>query len=100
MRPDTGDEEVQLLTQRLTPGLGGYLVLIAAGIFLPVIAVIGYLAIAVYYIIPFRRLSARFLPRRRRLSPPISPVASDAPAAAAGRCCPKRQHGRKDTTWR
>ena len=66
VRPDAGDEDIQLLTQRLTPGLGGYLVLIAAGLFLPVVAVIGYLAIAVYYIIPFRRLSARFFPRRRR----------------------------------
>jgi len=70
VRPDAGDEEVQLLTQRLTPGLGGYLVLIAAGLFLPVIAVVGYLAIAVYYIIPFRRLSARFVPKRHRLPPP------------------------------
>ncbi len=65
VRPDLGDEEIQLLTQRLSPGLAGYLVLIAAGLFLPVIAVAGYLAIALYYIIPFRRLSARFLPHRR-----------------------------------
>ncbi len=84
VRPDTADEEIQLLTQRLSPGLTGYLVLIAAGIFLPVIAVVGYLAIAVYYIIPFRRVSAGFFPKRRRLPPPISPAASDAPAAAAG----------------
>ena len=66
VRPDAADEEIQLLTQRLTPGLGGYLVLIVAGLFLPVIAVIGYLAIALYYIIPFRRLSAGFMPKRRR----------------------------------
>jgi uncharacterized membrane protein len=68
VRPDLDDEEVELLTQRLTPGLAGYLVLIAGGLFLPVIAVVGYLAIALYYIIPFRRLSARFLPRLRRRS--------------------------------
>ena len=66
VRPDLADEEVELLTERLTPGLGGYLVLIVSGLFLPVIAVIGYLGIALYYIIPFRRLSAGFLPRRRR----------------------------------
>jgi len=66
VRPDADDEEVGLLTQRLTPGLGGYLVLIAAGLFVPVVAVVGYLAIAIYYIIPFRRLSAGFFPRRRR----------------------------------
>jgi uncharacterized membrane protein len=32
IRPDLADEEVQLLTQRLTPGLGGYLVLIVVGL--------------------------------------------------------------------
>jgi uncharacterized membrane protein len=61
VRPDLGDEEIELLTQRLTPGLGGYVVLIVTGLFVPVIAVIGYLGIALYYIIPFRRLSAGFL---------------------------------------
>jgi uncharacterized membrane protein len=66
VRPDLADEEIQLLTRRLNPGLAGYVVLIAAGLFLPVIAVVGYLAIALYYIIPFRRLSASFIPRRRR----------------------------------
>jgi uncharacterized membrane protein len=55
VRPDADDEEIQLLTQRLTPGLGGYLVLIIAGLFVPVIAVIGYLAIALFYILPIRR---------------------------------------------
>ena len=37
-----------------------------SGLFLPILAVIGYLAIALYYIIPSRRLSAGFLPRRRK----------------------------------
>ena len=55
VRPDTADEEVELLTQRLTPGLGGYVLLIVLGLFVPVIAVAGYLAIALYYVIPFRR---------------------------------------------
>jgi uncharacterized membrane protein len=55
VKPDTADEEVQFLTQRLTPGLGGYVVLIVLGLFVPVIAVIGYLVIALYYVIPFRR---------------------------------------------
>jgi uncharacterized membrane protein len=66
VRPDLGDEEIELLTQRLTPGLGGYVVLIVTGLFVPVVAVIGFLAIALYYIIPFRRLTAGFLPRRWR----------------------------------
>jgi len=57
VRPDAGDEEIQLLTQRLTPGLAGYLVLIAAGIFVPIVAVVGYLGIALYYITPWRRVT-------------------------------------------
>jgi uncharacterized membrane protein len=72
VRPDAADEEVQFLTQRLTPGLGGYLVLIVAGLFVPVVAVIGYLAIALYYIIPFRRPGRiHLLRRRRRRSSPV-----------------------------
>ena len=65
VRPDLADEEIELLTERLTPGLGAYVVLIVSGLFVPVIAVIGFLGIALYYIIPFRRLSAHILPRRR-----------------------------------
>ena len=66
VRPDADDEEIQLLTQRLTPGLGGYLVLIAAGLFDPIIAVIGYLAVAVYYIVPSRHLTNRIRGRLHR----------------------------------
>jgi uncharacterized membrane protein len=65
VRPDLADEEIELLTERLTPGLSAYVVLIVSGLFLPVIAVIGFLGIALYYIIPFRRISAGILPRRR-----------------------------------
>jgi uncharacterized membrane protein len=54
VRPDADDEELQLLTKRLTPGLGGYLVLIIAGLFAPIVAAVGYLAIAIFFIIPFR----------------------------------------------
>jgi uncharacterized membrane protein len=71
VRPDAEDEEIQLLTQRLTPGLGGYVALIIAGIFVPIIAVIGYLVIAFFYIIPipqrrWNRLAARHWRRRSR----------------------------------
>jgi len=66
VRADLADEEVQFLTQRLTPGLGGYVVLIVAGLFVPVIAVIGYLGIALFYIIPFRRFGRIRLYRRTR----------------------------------
>ena len=64
VRPNTADEEIEFLTQRLTPGLGGYLVLIVAGLFVPIVAVIGYLAVALYYIVPSRNLTVRI---RRRL---------------------------------
>ena len=72
VRPDLADEEIELLTQRLTPGLSAYLVLIVSGLFFPDVAVIGYLGIALYYLIPFRRLSASILPRRprKRVRPP------------------------------
>ena len=67
VRPDLADEEIELLTQRLTPGLSAYLVLIVSGLFFPVVAVIGYLGVALYYIIPFRRVSASIrLGRKRR----------------------------------
>jgi uncharacterized membrane protein len=57
VRPDADDEEIELLTQRLTPGLAGYLVLIVAGLFVPMVAVIGYLAVALFFIIPTRHLT-------------------------------------------
>ena len=66
VRPDLADEEIELLTERLTPGLAAYLVLIVSGLFFPVVAVSGFLGIALYYIIPFRRLSASILPHRLR----------------------------------
>lgn len=55
VRPDTADEEVQVLTQRLTPGLAGYVVMILLGLLLPTVAVIGYLVIALLFILPLRR---------------------------------------------
>ena len=67
MRPDAADEEIRLLTRRLTPGLAGYAVLIAAGLFIPVVAVIGYLAVALFYIIPFRGSGSIPFRRQRRL---------------------------------
>ena len=59
VRPDADDEEVQVLTKRLTPGLAAYVILIGLGLFLPVVAVLGYLAIAVYFIVPLRQIRHR-----------------------------------------
>jgi hypothetical protein len=53
VRPDVADKDVQFLAKRLRLGLAGYPVLIIVGFFIPVAAVIGYLAVALYYIIPF-----------------------------------------------
>ena len=52
------DEEIQLLTRRLTPGLAGYLVLLATGLVVPFVAVVGYLAIAIFFLVPARTLRA------------------------------------------
>jgi uncharacterized membrane protein len=56
IRPDIADSDVKMITNRLTPGLAGYVVMIVLGLFLPVVAVLGYLIIAVYIIIPFGAL--------------------------------------------
>jgi hypothetical protein len=42
-----------MLTSRLTPGLVSYGVMIAAGLVLPIVAIFGYLAIALCLVIPF-----------------------------------------------
>jgi uncharacterized membrane protein len=52
IRPDSKDEEITLLTHRLTPGLIAYAVLILIGLFAPVVALFGYLLIAFFFVIP------------------------------------------------
>ena len=64
IRPDADDEEVSLLAKRLSPGLGGYLVLVVVGLFVPIVAVVGYFLIALYLLIPLHLI--RFV--RARLS--------------------------------
>ena len=61
-RTDMTDDELVALTRRLTPGLAGYVVLLGFGLFKPTVAVIGYLAIAIFFIVPLGR------GRRRRPS--------------------------------
>ena len=53
VRPDLSDEDVQTLTKRLTPTLGVYAVMILVGLFVPVLAVFGYLALALFILVPF-----------------------------------------------
>ena len=59
VRPDAGDAEVAFLTRKLTPGLAGYVAVIVLGLFLPTAAVVGYLVVAMFYLIPIRRLRRR-----------------------------------------
>ena len=59
VRPDLADKDVRLLTKRLTPTLGVYLGMIVVGLFLPIVAVIGYLALALFILIPLRGLRRR-----------------------------------------
>ncbi len=59
VRPDADDVEISELTVRLTPGLGLYGVLIVLGLFLPEAAVVGYLVVALYFIIPLHRRPSR-----------------------------------------
>ena len=56
VRPDLADEDVTTLTKRLTPTLGVYVVLIVVGLFLPVVAVVGYLLTALFILLPFSEL--------------------------------------------
>jgi hypothetical protein len=50
--PDADDADLQLVTQRLTPGLVGYAVLITLGLAFPLVAVGGYLVIALALVLP------------------------------------------------
>jgi uncharacterized membrane protein len=61
--PDADDTELSILTQRLTPGLAGYVLLLVLGLVVPVVAVVGYFLLALFYILPFR------LQRRTRQRP-------------------------------
>jgi uncharacterized membrane protein len=67
VRPDAADEEVRTLTERLTPSLAGYVLMIVLGLFVPDAAVPGYLAIALYRIVPIRTI-------RHRLARPNQPT--------------------------
>jgi hypothetical protein len=53
VRPDAADAEIRIMTTRLTPGLGGYVGLIILGFFVPTIAIVGYLGLALVLIVPF-----------------------------------------------
>ena len=54
IRAGIDDLQVRLLSRRLTSGIAGYGVLIAIGFVRPTIAVIGFLLIAIFFLIPFQ----------------------------------------------
>jgi uncharacterized membrane protein len=60
---DVPDDTVQAISRRLAPGLAGYVVLIGTGLFLPVVAVVGYLVVAIYFVVPLGALRRRGSPR-------------------------------------
>ena len=59
VHPDAHDDEVAAISKRLAPGLGFYVVMIGLGLFFPVVAVLGYLAIAIFYLVPIHSLRHR-----------------------------------------
>jgi uncharacterized membrane protein len=56
VHPDADDAQLAAISKRLAPGFVFYVVMIGLGLFLPVIAVLGYLAIAIFYLVPIRSL--------------------------------------------
>ncbi|HEY8281857.1 MAG TPA: TMEM175 family protein [Leifsonia sp.] len=65
VRPDLADADLQTLTKRLTPTLGVYLAMILIGLVLPVVAVFGYLALALLVLLPIRAMRRRSRSRSR-----------------------------------
>jgi uncharacterized membrane protein len=59
VRSELADDEVDTLTKKLTPGLAGYVLLIVIGLFFPIVAVVGYLAIALFILLPISALRRR-----------------------------------------
>ena len=53
IRPDVTEQQIAALTRHLTPGFAGYVTMLVLGLFLPTAAVIGYLGVAVYLLVPF-----------------------------------------------
>jgi uncharacterized membrane protein len=69
VRRDNSEADVRTLTSKLDPSLVSYAVVIGIGLLVPKVAVVLYLAIALFVIIPFRaviRLIRRAVAARRR----------------------------------
>lgn len=55
LKPELEISEIDRLTERLTPGIAGYLVVIVVGLFFPIVAVCGYLALSFFLMVPVKR---------------------------------------------
>ena len=64
------DEEVRYLNRRLAPGVGGYVAILVIGVFQPTIAVLGYLLVAVFFLIPLGAIRTSRAAGRSTLPPP------------------------------
>jgi uncharacterized membrane protein len=64
------DEELRYLNRRLAPGVGGYVAILVVGIFEPTIAVLGYLLVAVFFLIPLGAIRTSRAAQRSTLPPP------------------------------
>ncbi len=53
------DDDFRILTRRVTPGIGAYVVLLVVGQFRPTAAVVGFLVIALFLMLPFARPEQR-----------------------------------------
>jgi uncharacterized membrane protein len=58
IRAESRDVDIRYLTRRLTPGVAGYVAMLVLGIFQPVLAVVGYLAIALFFLLPVGSIRA------------------------------------------
>jgi hypothetical protein len=52
VRPDATDRKLATLNKHLIPGVAGYIAMLVLGLFAPVLAVLGYLTLAIYILIP------------------------------------------------
>ena len=59
VRAALAGEDVKLLTKRLTPTLGVYVAMILVGLFLPTVAMLGYMLLALFILVPLGALRRR-----------------------------------------
>ncbi len=58
VRDSAPDDDLETLDRRLTPGLAGYVAIIVVGLALPLAAVLGYLLLALFILLPVGTIRA------------------------------------------